>query len=85
MHTAVVSDCGSSAKRPALELDESSDEEDEEVTSIQSYDTAMTLAEDLQLFLASKGKGKAAEDQQKVISALEDAKLAARITYAKQT
>ena len=88
LRTAVVSDCGSAAKRPALELDESSDEEDEEdeeVTSIQNYDTALTLAKDLQLFLVSKGEEKAAEDQQKVISALEDAKLAAKVTYAKQT
>ena len=82
LHTAVVSHCGSAAKRPALEQDESSDE-DEEVTSIQTYDTALTLAKDLQLFLVSIGEEKAAEDQQKVISALEDAKLSARITHAK--
>ena len=83
-NTAVVSHCGSAAERPALEQDESSDE-DEEVTSIQTYDTALTLAKDLHLFIVSKGEEKAAEDQQKVISALEDAKLSARITYAKQT
>ena len=35
LRTTVVSDCGSAAKRPALEQDESSDEEDEEVTSIK--------------------------------------------------
>ena len=44
----------------------------------------ITLANDLQLFLASKGEeiSKAAEDQQKVISTLEDFKLSARITHA---
>ena len=67
-----------------MELDESSDEEDE-VTSIQTYDTALTLAKDLQLFLLSKGEEKAAEDQKKVISAIGDAKLSTRITHAKQT
>ena len=33
----------------------------------------------------SKGEEKAAEDQEKVISALEDVKSAARIAHAKQT
>lgn len=45
----VLSDYGSAPKRAIVELDESSDEEDE-VTSIQTYDTALTLAKDLQLF-----------------------------------
>ena len=49
--TTVVSECESAAKRPALEQDESSDEEEEQVTSIQSFDTALTLAKDLLLFL----------------------------------
>ena len=83
LRTAVLSESGTAAKRPALELDESSDEE-EAITSIQTYDTALTLAKDLQLFLVSKGEEKAAEDQQKVISALEDAKLSARM-HAKQS
>ena len=78
------SEAGMEAKRLALELDESSDQE-EAITSIQTYDTALTLAKDLQLFLVSKGEEKAAEDQQRVISALEDAKLSARMTHAKQS
>ena len=86
LRTTVVSECGSTAKRPALEQEESSDEEEEEqVTSIQSFDTALTLAKDLLLFLLSKGEEKAAEDQQRVISTLEDAKLSSRIKNAKQT
>lgn len=84
LRTAVLSESATAAKRPALELDESNDEE-EAITSIQTYDTALTLAKDLQLFLVSKGKERAAEDQQRVISALEDAKLSARITHAKQS
>ena len=71
-----------------MEEEESSDEEDEEnevVTSIQSFDTALTLARDLLLFLVGKGEEKAAEEQQRVISTLEDAKLSARIINAKQT
>ena len=51
--TTVASDCGSAAKR-ALEQDESCDEDD--VTSIQTYETALTLAKDLQLFCVSKGE-----------------------------
>ena len=80
--TTVVSECESAAKRPALEQDESSVEE-EQVTSILSFDTALTLAKDLLLFLLSKGEEKAAEDQQRVISTLEDAKLSARMKNAK--
>ena len=84
--TTVVSECESAAKRPALEQDESSDEEEEEqVTSILSFDSALTLAKDLLLFLLSKGEEKAAEDQQRVISTLEDAKSSARMKNAKQT
>ena len=49
----VLSDYRSVPKIAIVELDESSDEEDEEVTSIQTYDTALTLAKDLQLFLLS--------------------------------
>ena len=67
--------------------EESSDEEEEEeqVTNIQSFDTALTLAKDLLLFLVSKGEEKAAEDQQRVISTLKDAKLSTKIKNAKQT
>ena len=39
------------------------------------FDTALTLARDLLKFLEEKGEDKAAEDQHKVISALQDAKL----------
>ena len=77
LRTTVLSEFGTAAKRPALELDELSDEE-EAITSNQTYDTALTLAKDLQLFLVSKGKERAAEDQQRVI-------LSARITHAKQS
>ena len=65
-------------------MDDSSDE-DEEMTSIQIYDTALTLAKDLQLFLVSKGGEKAAEAQHTVISTLKDAKLASKLSHAKQT
>lgn len=85
LRTIVVSECESAAKRPAFEEEESSDEEEEQVTSIQGIDTALTLAKDLLLFLASKGEEKAVEDQQRVISTLEDAKLLAKIKNAKQT
>jgi hypothetical protein len=40
LHTTVVSECESAAKRPALEQGESSNDEEEQVTSIQSFDTA---------------------------------------------
>ena len=49
--TAVVTN---RAKRPALEDDGSCDEEEEEVTGIQMFDTALTLARDLLLFLVRK-------------------------------
>ena len=78
-YNCFVSECESAAKRPALEQDESSDEEEEEqVTSILSFDTALTLAKDLLLFLLSKGEEKVAEDQQRVISTLEDAKIVSK-------
>ena len=66
-----------------MEQDKSSDED--EVTSTQSYDTALTLAKNLQFFLVSKGKEKAVEDQQNVISVLENAKVSAIITNATHT
>ena len=40
---------------------------------------------DLMLFLVEKGEEEAAENQQKVISSLEDAKLKLRVNYSKQT
>lgn len=85
MCTAVVSDSISATKRPCLEEVSSDEEEEEEKSSIQSYDTALTLAQDLLLFLVSKGEEKAAEAQQNVISSLHDAKLMARMTNVKQT
>ena len=57
------------------EEDESSDDEDLECSSIQSFDVALTLARDLLLFLEERREEAAAENQQKVISALQDAKL----------
>ena len=66
-----------------MEQDKSSDED--EVTSTQSYDTALTLAKNLQFFLVSKGKEKAVEDQQNVISVLENAKVSAIIRNATHT
>ena len=51
-------------------------------TPLNSSHPRITLVKDLEQFLVSKGEEKAAEGQQKVISALEDAKLSARITYA---
>ena len=81
-HTTVVSECESAAKRPALEQDESSDDEEEEVTSILSFDTALTLAKDLLLFLLRKGCRRSAKGH---FSTLEDAKLSARMKNAKQT
>ena len=44
-------------------------------TSIKSLDVVLTLSKDLLLFLFEKGKEEAAENQQKVISSLEDVKL----------
>ena len=77
MRSAVVEGSLSLPKRPELdtEQDESSNEEEVESTSIQSFDTALMLAKDLLLFLEDKGEEAAAENQQKVISALQDAKL----------
>ena len=66
-------DCNQ-AKRPALDDDNESSDEETECTSIKSFDVALTLSKDLLLSLIERGEG-AAEDQQKVISALEDAKL----------
>ena len=43
----------------------------------------MTLSRDILLFLVSKDEERAAEDQQRVISALENVKL--KSFYAKQT
>ena len=50
-------------------------EEDLQCSSIQSFDVALTLAKDLSLFLEERGDEVAVENQQKVISALQDAKL----------
>ena len=44
-------------------------------TSNKSLDVVLTLSKDLLLFLFEKGKEEAAENQQKVISSLEDVKL----------
>ena len=64
---------GCLAKRQELEENEfGDDEEEEEPTSIKSFDTALTLARDLMKFLEEKGEEKAAEDQHKVISAFQD-------------
>ena len=41
---------------------------------------ALTPSNDLMLFLVEKGEEEAAENQQKVISSLEDAKLKLRVT-----
>ena len=54
-------------------------------TSIKSLDVVLTLSKDLLLFLVEKGEEEAAENQQKVISSLEDVKLKLRINYSKQT
>ena len=54
-------------------------------TSIKSLDVVLTLSKDLLLFLVEKGEEEAAENQQKVISSLEDAKLKLRVNYSKQT
>ncbi len=69
MHSAVIMDFCSQAQIP--------DSYDKEVlcTSIKTFDLALTLARDLQLFLIEKDEEKAAENQQKVISTLQDAKL----------
>ena len=44
-------------------------------TSIKLLDVVLTLSKDLLLFLVEKGEEEAAENQQKVISSLEDIKL----------
>ena len=46
----------SQAKRPALEYDNDSSDEEVECTSIKSFDVAMTLSKDLLLFLIEKGE-----------------------------
>lgn len=63
MRSAVVDT--PAAKRPAL--DDGSSEEEVQCTSIKSFDVALTLARDLQLFLTEKGEEKAVEDQQSYI------------------
>ena len=52
------------AKRPALEEEESSEGEEEEVrcSSVKSFDVAVTLATDLYLFLVEKGEEQATEN-----------------------
>ena len=49
LRSAVVEGSSSLPKRPELDTqqDESSDEEEVEITSIQSFDVALTLAKDL--------------------------------------
>ena len=76
LRSAVVEGCLPKRLELDAEEDESSDEEveDHECSSIQSFDVALMLAKDLLLFLEEKGEA-AAESQQKVISALQDAKL----------
>jgi hypothetical protein len=62
----------------------SDDDSTDEVpsSSIQSFDAALSLSNDLLLFLLEKGEETAVEDQQRVISALQEAKL---MSKAKQT
>ena len=81
LRTSIVSDCDYAAGRPTLQVDDSI-EEDEEMTSIQIYDTVLTLAKDLQLFLVCKGEQKASDALHRVISALEDAKLASKLYWS---
>ena len=54
-------------------------------TRIKSLDVVLTLSKDLLLFLVEKVEEEAAENQQKVISSLEDVKLKLRVNYSKQT
>ena len=70
MQSAVSEGC--LAKHQELEEDNEScdDEEDEESTSIMSFDRAVTHAGNLMNFMDEKGEDKAAEYQHKVISAL---------------
>ena len=86
LRAEVVTD-GSPPKKATIEKENTSDSSDEEVecTSIRSLDVALTLSKDLLLFLVEKGEEEAAENQQKVISSLEDAKLKLQVNYSKQT
>ena len=86
LRAEVVTD-GSPPKKATIEKENTSDSNDEEVecTSIKSLDVALTLSKDLLLFLVAKGEEEAAENQQKVISSLDDAKLKLRVNYSKQT
>ena len=86
LRVEVLEDC-SEPKRPALgnENDSHSSDEELECTSIRSLDVALTLAKDLMLFLVEKGEEEAAENQQKVISSLEIAKLKLHVNHTKQT
>ena len=54
-------------------------------TSIKLLDVVLTLSKDLLLFLVEKGEEEAAENQQKVISSLEDVKLKLGVNYSRQT
>ena len=74
-------------KKAALEKENNSDSSDEvECTKInRGLDVALTPSKDLMLFLVEKGEEEAAENQQKVISSLEDAKLKLRVNYSEQT
>lgn len=60
----------------------SDEEEEDQCKSIKTFDVALTLTKDLLLFLEEKGEEKAAEAQQSVVSALQDAKLR---KFTKQT
>ena len=46
---------------------------------------ALILFKDLMLFLVEKGEEEAAENQQKVISSLVDAKLKLQVNYSNKT
>ena len=85
MRVEAVTDSGQ-PKKSALEKENNSDSSDEEVecTSIKSLDVALTLSKD-QMFLVEKREEEAADNQQKVISSLEDAKLKLQVNYSKQT
>lgn len=74
-------------KKSAVEEEQNIDSSDEEVecSTIQSVDTALTLSKDLLLFLVEKGEEEAAENQQKVISSLEEAKVKMNASFSKQT
>ena len=72
LQAEAITNCSQTKK----EDEDNSDSSDEEVecTSIKSLDVALTLSNDLMLFLVEKGEEEAAENQQRVISSLEDAK-----------